>query len=161
MRPAGAVSARICPRGFGIGFLQWVSWVMRERYLFTDPDLSGLTNFSNYRGAMRALCFTDDPWATRPSVELLVLRIYVDRTGNHQHRARRRRRRQDRPFRLFSPRAPRLALARRGGMDFRRRNRLALASRSRAPSRSGAEPHDHRWPISLLASTAEAGTPPG
>lgn len=52
-------------------FEQWAGWVMRERYLFTDPNLPGLTNFSNYRGAMRALCFTDDPWATRPAVELL------------------------------------------------------------------------------------------
>ena len=27
--------------------------------------------FRNYKGALRALCFTDDPWATRPAVELL------------------------------------------------------------------------------------------
>jgi predicted alpha/beta hydrolase len=52
-------------------FEQWVGWVMSERYLFTDPNLVGLSNFSNYRGAMRALCFSDDPWATRPAVELL------------------------------------------------------------------------------------------
>ena len=52
-------------------FEQWVGWVMSERYLFTDPNLAGLSNFSNYRGAMRALCFSDDPWATRPAVELL------------------------------------------------------------------------------------------
>src|ERR1700720_1208896 len=31
-------------------FEQWVSWVMSERYLFTDPTLPGLTNFANYRG---------------------------------------------------------------------------------------------------------------
>jgi predicted alpha/beta hydrolase len=52
-------------------FEQWVGWVMSERYLFTDPKLVGLTNFANYRGAMRALCLSDDPWATRPAVELL------------------------------------------------------------------------------------------
>jgi predicted alpha/beta hydrolase len=52
-------------------FEQWVGWVMSERYLFTDPKLAGLTNFSNYKGAMRALCLSDDPWATRPAVKLL------------------------------------------------------------------------------------------
>jgi predicted alpha/beta hydrolase len=52
-------------------FLQWVRWVMSERYMFTDPNLPGLTNFANYKGAMRALCLSDDPWATRPAVELL------------------------------------------------------------------------------------------
>jgi predicted alpha/beta hydrolase len=52
-------------------FLQWVGWVMSKRYLFDDPNLAALENFSRYRGAMRALCFSDDPWATRPAVELL------------------------------------------------------------------------------------------
>jgi predicted alpha/beta hydrolase len=52
-------------------FEQWVRWIMSERYLFTDPNLPGLTNFANYKGAMRALCLSDDPWATRPAVELL------------------------------------------------------------------------------------------
>jgi predicted alpha/beta hydrolase len=52
-------------------FLQWVSWVMRPRYLFDDPNLAALRNFPNYRGAMRALCLSDDPWATRPAVGLL------------------------------------------------------------------------------------------
>src|SRR6202165_4187150 len=52
-------------------FEQWVGWVMSERYLFTDPKLPGLTNFANYRGAMRALCLADDPWATRAAVALL------------------------------------------------------------------------------------------
>lgn len=46
---------------------QWVRWVMSERYLFNDPNL----NFANYSGAMRALCLSDDPWATRPAVGLL------------------------------------------------------------------------------------------
>jgi predicted alpha/beta hydrolase len=52
-------------------FEQWVRWVMSERYLFNDPDLPGLSNFEKYRGALRALCMSDDPWATRPAVELL------------------------------------------------------------------------------------------
>jgi predicted alpha/beta hydrolase len=56
------------PKG---AFEQWVGWVMSERYLFTDPNLPGLSNFANYKGALRALCLADDPWATRPAVGLL------------------------------------------------------------------------------------------
>jgi predicted alpha/beta hydrolase len=52
-------------------FLQWVDWVMSPHYLFDDPTLTGLKNFAKFTGAMRALCLTDDPWATRPAVELL------------------------------------------------------------------------------------------
>jgi predicted alpha/beta hydrolase len=52
-------------------FEQWVGWVMSERYFFDDPNLKSLSNFSKYRGAMRSLCLSDDPWATRPAVELL------------------------------------------------------------------------------------------
>jgi predicted alpha/beta hydrolase len=52
-------------------FEQWVRWVMSERYLFTDPKLPGLSNFAKYRGALRSLCISDDPWATRPAVEML------------------------------------------------------------------------------------------
>jgi predicted alpha/beta hydrolase len=52
-------------------FLQWVGWVMSERYMFDDPNLKALENFPHYRGALRALCISDDPWATRPAVELL------------------------------------------------------------------------------------------
>lgn len=52
-------------------FEQWVGWVMSERYLFTDPKLPGLSNFANYKGALRALCLSDDLWATRPAVGLL------------------------------------------------------------------------------------------
>jgi predicted alpha/beta hydrolase len=52
-------------------FEQWVRWVMSERYLFTDPKLPGLTNFARYHGALRSLCLSDDPWATRPAVEML------------------------------------------------------------------------------------------
>jgi predicted alpha/beta hydrolase len=52
-------------------FLQWVGWVMSERYMFDDPKLKALENFAHYKGALRALCMSDDPWATRPAVELL------------------------------------------------------------------------------------------
>ena len=53
-------------------FEQWTKWVMSPRYLFDDGTLStALGHFGNYKGAMRALCLTDDPWATRPAVELL------------------------------------------------------------------------------------------
>ena len=52
-------------------FLEWVGWVMSQRYMFDDTHLASLKNFPNYKGAMRALCLSDDPWATRPAVELL------------------------------------------------------------------------------------------
>ena len=52
-------------------FEQWASWVMRPRYMLDDPDLAALANFPKFKGALRALCMTDDPWATRPAVELL------------------------------------------------------------------------------------------
>jgi predicted alpha/beta hydrolase len=52
-------------------FEQWTKWVMSPRYLLDDATLPGLGNFAKYKGAMRALCMTDDPWATRPAVELL------------------------------------------------------------------------------------------
>ena len=51
-------------------FLQWVGWVMSPRYLF-DSRLAELQNFPGYKGALRAICLSDDPWATRPAVELL------------------------------------------------------------------------------------------
>lgn len=52
-------------------FLQWVGWVMSPRYLFDDAKLEALQNFPKYKGALRALCMSDDPWASRPAVELL------------------------------------------------------------------------------------------
>jgi predicted alpha/beta hydrolase len=52
-------------------FLQWVKWVMSKRYLFDDTRLTALKNFPQFPGALRALCVSDDPWATRPAVELL------------------------------------------------------------------------------------------
>ncbi|MBR1121833.1 alpha/beta fold hydrolase [Bradyrhizobium lablabi] len=52
-------------------FLQWASWINNPRYLFQDPNLPGLSNFEKYKAELRAICFTDDPWATRTAVELL------------------------------------------------------------------------------------------
>jgi len=66
--PAWSGLGEDLPKGV---FEQWVSWVMSERYLFTDSKLPGLTNFANYKGAMRALCLADDPWATRSAIGLL------------------------------------------------------------------------------------------
>lgn len=66
------------PGKLGIGedlprdvFLEWTGWVMRPRYFFDDPTLDALANFPNYRGALRAICLTDDPWATPAAVDLL------------------------------------------------------------------------------------------
>ncbi len=52
-------------------FRQWSSWVLNDRYFFNDPNLSGLGNFERYKGDLRALCIADDPWGTRPAVEML------------------------------------------------------------------------------------------
>jgi len=52
-------------------FLQWTKWVSSRRYYYDDPSLTALANYPNYRGPLRALTFSDDPWATRPAVELL------------------------------------------------------------------------------------------
>jgi predicted alpha/beta hydrolase len=52
-------------------FEQWTRWVMSPRYLFDDPTLKTLPNFKAYTGALRSLCLSDDPWATRPACELL------------------------------------------------------------------------------------------
>lgn len=52
-------------------FLEWASWVTSDRYFFDDRKLRALVNFPRYRGELRALSFTDDPWATRPAVDML------------------------------------------------------------------------------------------
>lgn len=52
-------------------FLQWTKWVMSARYYFDDMSLVGLANYPHYRHPLMALYIEDDPWATRPSVELL------------------------------------------------------------------------------------------
>jgi predicted alpha/beta hydrolase len=52
-------------------FLEWAKWVTSDRYFFDDPRLRALANFPRYRGALRAMSFSDDPWATPPAVEML------------------------------------------------------------------------------------------
>jgi predicted alpha/beta hydrolase len=81
MKLVGAPLARImgyAPGRIGLGldlpkgvFLQWADWVTSDRYFFDDGQLRALVNFPRYRGALRALSFTDDPWATLPAVEML------------------------------------------------------------------------------------------
>ena len=56
------------PRGV---FLEWTDWVRRPRYFFDDPTLTALENFPRFRGALRAVCMADDPWATPRAVDLL------------------------------------------------------------------------------------------
>jgi predicted alpha/beta hydrolase len=66
------------PLWLGIGeeipkgvFLQWTDWVMKPRYFFDDETLTATDNYPRYRGALRALCFSDDSWATLAGVRLL------------------------------------------------------------------------------------------
>jgi len=81
LRLIGSPVARLVgymPGRLGIGedlprdvFLEWTGWVMRPRYFFDDATLDALAHFPRYRGALRAICLTDDPWATAPAVDLL------------------------------------------------------------------------------------------
>jgi len=81
LRLIGAPIARVLgyvPGKLGIGedlprdvFLEWTDWVMKPRYFFDDVTLQALENFPKYRGALRAICLTDDPWATPAAVDLL------------------------------------------------------------------------------------------
>ncbi len=66
--PGWAVGGEDLPKGV---FEQWKRWVMSPRYLFDEPNFKALSNFINYTGALRSIHLADDPWATRPSVELL------------------------------------------------------------------------------------------
>jgi len=66
------------PGRLGIGedlprdvFLEWTRWVGQKRYFFDDPTLTALENFPRYRGKLRAISMTDDPWATEAAVNLL------------------------------------------------------------------------------------------
>ena len=45
---------------------------MNRRYFFDDPTLTELKNFANFRGPLRAIGVTDDPWATEEMIDLLV-----------------------------------------------------------------------------------------
>ena len=89
-------------------FLQWADWVSSPRYLF-DSKLPALENFAKFKGELRALCFSDDPWATRPAVELLASGFTAIKPEVLHRETIRRRRQGDRPFRLLPPRTPRHA----------------------------------------------------
>ena len=81
MRWVGVPVARALgyvPGRLGIGedlprdvFLEWAGWVGKRRYFFDDPSLTETANFPRYRGRLRAIALTDDPWATAPAVDLL------------------------------------------------------------------------------------------
>jgi predicted alpha/beta hydrolase len=81
LRLIGSPIARVMgyvPGKLGIGedlpagvFLEWTDWVMKRRYFFDDTTLTALENFPAYRGALRAVCLTDDPWATPAAIDLL------------------------------------------------------------------------------------------
>jgi len=81
LRLIGSPVARLMgyvPGKLGIGedlpagvFLEWTDWVMKHRYFFDDATLPALANFPSYRGALRAICLTDDPWATPAAMDLL------------------------------------------------------------------------------------------
>ena len=49
---------------------------MQPRYFFDDATLGALENFPRYRGALRAICLTDDPWATPAGSRSVVLRLH-------------------------------------------------------------------------------------
>jgi len=66
--PAWTGIGQDMPRGV---FLEWAGWVLRKRYFFDDPSLDSLANFPRLRAPLRAVCLTDDPWATAPAVDLL------------------------------------------------------------------------------------------
>jgi predicted alpha/beta hydrolase len=81
MKFVGAPLTRVlgyAPGKIGIGhdlpkgvFLEWTDWITSDRYFFDDSKLRALVNFPRYRGALRALSFSDDPWATAAAVEML------------------------------------------------------------------------------------------
>jgi predicted alpha/beta hydrolase len=77
--PAVAHAFGYVPGWLGVGedlpkgvFLEWAGWCMNPRYLFDDATLDARNNFSNYKGALRALGLADDKWAPPKAVELLL-----------------------------------------------------------------------------------------
>jgi predicted alpha/beta hydrolase len=51
---------------------EWAGWVLKERYFFDDPTLESLANFPHFTGNLRAIGMTDDSWATREAIGLLL-----------------------------------------------------------------------------------------
>jgi predicted alpha/beta hydrolase len=67
------------PGQLGIGedlpkgvFLEWTQWVGSPRYFFDDPTLDALENFPRFTGDLRAIGLTDDTWATKPAIDMLL-----------------------------------------------------------------------------------------
>ena len=121
-------------------FLQWASWVMNKRYLFDDAKLAGLKNFAELSRARCARCASPTIPGRRgrrsnccarasPRTKPEIMTVTPGR----------RRRRQDRPFRFLPPRASRHAVARRGGMDFRRNRPCAAVVLANLSSPDGAQ----------------------
>jgi predicted alpha/beta hydrolase len=81
MRVAGLPATKLlgyAPAILGLGedlpkgvFEEWTRWTMSPRSLFDDKTLASLGNFSNYTGALRAMCFSDDASAPREAMDLL------------------------------------------------------------------------------------------
>lgn len=49
---------------------EWMSWCRDRRYLYSDPTLD-LGGFARVTAPIRTVQVTDDPWATRPAIEML------------------------------------------------------------------------------------------
>jgi predicted alpha/beta hydrolase len=63
-------------------FREWAGWCMKPRYLYDDETLETRKNFSNYRGALRAIGMSDDDWAPPVTVAGL-LSGYTGTTPEH------------------------------------------------------------------------------
>ena len=97
-------------------FLQWARWVMSPRYLFDDVELEALQNFAKYKGALRALCMSDDPWDAAGG-RIAVFGIHLDQARDHHGDAGGGLRQQDRAHGILQVRASRHAVAWGSGLD--------------------------------------------
>jgi predicted alpha/beta hydrolase len=57
------------PRGV---LTEWAGWILNRHYFFDDVTLQSLANFPKFTGRLRVIGFTDDPWATEASIDLLM-----------------------------------------------------------------------------------------
>ena len=46
-------------------------WVMSRAICSMIPSSRARQNFPKFKGALRAICMSDDTWATRPAIDLL------------------------------------------------------------------------------------------
>ena len=65
-------------------FLEWTGWGMQPGYFFDDPTLAETANFAHYRGPLRVLGMSDDPWATPRAIDALVARFTGTQPERHQ-----------------------------------------------------------------------------